>query len=33
MAIGVDQIYLSMTAHDLDTGMDTGEYLIHKLHL
>jgi len=27
MSIGVDQIYLSMTAHDLDTGMDTGEYL------
>ena len=27
MAMGVDQIYLSMTAHDLDTGMDTGAYL------
>ena len=26
MAIGVDQIYLSMTAHDLD-GKDTGAYL------
>lgn len=27
MALGVDQIYLSMTAHELETGRDTGEYL------
>ena len=32
MAIGVDQIYLSMTAHDLDTGMDTGEYLTANVY-
>ena len=32
MAIGVDQIYLSMTAHDLDTGMDTGEYLAANVY-
>ena len=32
MAIGVDQIYLSMTAHDLDTGMDTGEYLTANIY-
>ena len=32
MAIGVDQVYLSMTAHDLDTGMDTGEYLTANVY-
>lgn len=32
MAIGVDQIYLSMTAHDLETGMDTGEYLTANVY-
>ena len=31
MAIGVDQIYLSMTAHDLD-GKDTGEYLTANVY-
>ena len=32
MAMGVDEIYLSMTAHDLDTGMDTGEYLTANVY-